>query len=133
VYPQQAREFCNGLDDDCDTTIDDGFNNDGDGFTTCGGDCNDSDETMYPGAPQLCDGKNNDCSSPGWPAVPANEANADGDGYRICAGDCNDLNNTVYPGAPQVCDGRNNDCSDRPPLSAGLRISIIKKRWPPTP
>ena len=40
---------------------------------------------VYPGAPQLCDGKNNDCSAPGWPAVPGNEVDADGDGFRVCA------------------------------------------------
>jgi glucose/arabinose dehydrogenase len=35
---------------------------DGDGFTVAQGDCNDLDPTVYPGAPDLCDGKNNDCS-----------------------------------------------------------------------
>jgi hypothetical protein len=30
-----------------------------DGFTTCGGDYNDNDATVYPGAPELCDNKDN--------------------------------------------------------------------------
>lgn len=34
---------------------------DGDGFTAAAGDCDDSDPTTFPGAPDLCDGKNNDC------------------------------------------------------------------------
>ena len=76
------------------------------------GDCNDQDDTMYPGAPQRCDGKNNDCNDPSWPAVPPDEANQDGDAYEICAGDCNDGDASVYPGAPQLCDGKNNNCSD---------------------
>ena len=85
---------------------------DGDGVTGTGGDCNDLDATTYPGAPQLCDGRNNNCSDPTWPAVPAGEANADGDAFRICQGDCDDTRASVYPGAPQLCDGINDNCAD---------------------
>ena len=106
-----ATETCNGIDDDCDTTIDEGFDLDGDAQTTCAGDCNDADPSVFAGAPQLCDGKNNNCSDPAYPAVPANEANPDGDGFRLCNGDCNDADASIYPGAPQLCDGKNNDCS----------------------
>ena len=35
---------------------------DGDGFTPGEGDCDDADATTYPGAPDLCDGADNNCS-----------------------------------------------------------------------
>ena len=35
---------------------------DGDGFTS-DVDCDDNDDTVYPGAPELCDGKDNDCNT----------------------------------------------------------------------
>jgi hypothetical protein len=38
-----------------------GSDNDGDGFTATEGDCDDDDRNVYPGAPEICDLKDNDC------------------------------------------------------------------------
>ena len=41
----------------------DDIDNDGDGFTECGGDCDDNDDTVYPGAIDICDdGVDNNCN-----------------------------------------------------------------------
>ncbi len=57
-----AAEICNGIDDNCNGTIDEGFDADADGFTVCGGDCNDGDATVNPAATEVCaDGIDNNC------------------------------------------------------------------------
>lgn len=45
---------------------------DGDGFASTT-DCDDTDPMVFPGAPQFCDDKNNDCLHPSWPDLPAAE------------------------------------------------------------
>ncbi|HEY3175328.1 MAG TPA: FG-GAP-like repeat-containing protein [Candidatus Polarisedimenticolia bacterium] len=97
------------------------FDADGDGYGLVGNaeclgglttDCDDTSMSVYPGAPQVCDGVNNDCSAPGWPSLAGtNEVDGDGDLRTTCEGDCDDVHASVFPGAAQVCDGLNNDCS----------------------
>ncbi len=54
-------ELCNAWDDDCDGSVDEGFDEDSDGTTTCAGDCNDADAAVHPGARDGADGIDNDC------------------------------------------------------------------------
>ena len=78
---------------------------DGDGVPDVS-DCEPLDPSVFPGAPELCDGKDNDCD--GW--LPSEELqDGDGDSSVACE-DCDDGDATVFPGAPPLCDGLDNDC-----------------------
>jgi len=64
VYPGNTEVAGNGKDDDCDGVVDDGkstSDSDKDGKSVAAGDCDDTQATVYPGAPELLDGRDNDC------------------------------------------------------------------------
>ena len=101
---------------------------DGDGFEASE-DCDDSNDTVYPGADEQCDGIDSDCDGELDNGVTTVfYADSDGDGYgnpnittEACAApdgfvangsDCDDAESSAYPGAEERCDGIDNDCNE---------------------
>ena len=131
IHPD-ADEVCDGIDNDCDELIDDDdpdladvptwyLDNDGDGYgileatwNTCSapegyvdeaGDCDDDDDTVYPGATE------DDCTDPtDYDCDGLTEyEDEDGDGWAACV-DCDDEDPAIHPEAEEYCDGIDNDC-----------------------
>jgi hypothetical protein len=157
-----TQELCNGQDDNCNGQTDEENaagctvfykDNDGDSYgvtsdTKClcnaaekytanrGGDCNDADNSVNPGALETCNGKDDNCNGQTDPEGAHGCQNRwidwDRDGYGLTGttpkclcmsqfingvpyfgtqiGDCNDVDKTVYPGAPERCDNQDNNC-----------------------
>ncbi len=91
-------------------------------------DCDDDDRFTYPGAPEICDGKDNDCDDQVDEGVQeVFYSDADGDGFGdpdspvlACepgqglvadSNDCDDSDPERNPSAAETCDGLDNNCN----------------------
>jgi MYXO-CTERM domain-containing protein len=129
-------EVCDGVDNDCLGGVDELFDVDGDGVTSCGvdgvigssdDDCDDNDATLFPGNPELCDGLDNDCNGLS-DFDPAGEVDGDGDGSPSCI-DCDDTDAANSPLSPELCDGVDNDCNGDADLDVGLESDGDGDGW----
>jgi hypothetical protein len=111
---------------DCETGDPAAHDRDDDGYTTCGGDCDDDNEAVNPSGTEVLDGVDNDCDGAADDGTRGSDD--DGDGYceaptscfgsGILPGDCNDGDDRVNPGNDEDCpgdgavclDGLDNDC-----------------------
>jgi hypothetical protein len=101
---------------------------DGDGFTDCAGDCDDTDGSIFPGATETCDGVDEDCDgtidnspSDGTTFYADSDSDGYGDsgsttvacsvptGFVADDTDCDDSDSAVNPGATEVCDSAATD------------------------
>ncbi|MGA1864637.1 MAG: MopE-related protein, partial [bacterium] len=81
---------------------------DKDGFTTCDGDCDDSDPAVNPMAKEICDFRDNDCDG-----MIDEGFDADKDGFTTCGGDCDDFNPKINPKAKEICNGIDDNCDGK--------------------
>ncbi len=125
-HPGADESDCTDFNDyNCDGSVS-YADADGDGFAACE-ECDDANATVYPGAEEICDGKDNDCNGEvdeGMTTTFYQDRDGDGfgdpdfptaactppAGYVEDAGDCDDQSPEVYPMADEICDGKDNDC-----------------------
>lgn len=90
VINKGAVEACDGIDNNCSSVLDEGCDDDDDGYCDAGmsyassasciqGDCDDTDKARNPGATEVCNTKDDDCDG---------KTDVAGGGSSVCASMC---------------------------------------------
>jgi hypothetical protein len=96
----------------CEGSVLDDWDADADGWTSCGGDCDDADPTANPSEVERAgNGNDDDCDGEIDEAANPAGTDDDGDGWSEIDGDCDDEDVDVSPTVLEIANSKDDDCN----------------------
>ncbi len=108
--PEHELEV-SAVGNDCEASVLSDWDDDGDGWTSCGGDCDDGDDSVSPSALEIANGQDDDCDGEVDEEGNPPGSDDDADGSSEDEGDCDDADPQVGPHASESIDQVDNDCN----------------------
>jgi len=100
------------IGNDCTASVDTSWDEDEDGWSSCGGDCNDLNSLINPSQPEIVGNQiDDDCDNEIDEAPNSVNDDLDKDGYTEDSGDCDDANDQIHPGATEALNQIDDDCN----------------------
>ena len=97
------------LGNDCENSKHEDWDQDGDGWRSCLGDCDDTDPEVHPGAFEVINNKDDNCN--GTKDEDFDETlDQDFDGFSPADGDCYEGDPNINPGMEETLNGYDDDC-----------------------
>ena len=97
------------IGNNCEETQHEDWDEDGDGWRSCLGDCDDTNPDVNPGAEEIVNNRDDNCNGEKDEVLDPNE-DLDFDGYSLYEGDCLEGDPNVSPDIEEIPNGIDDNC-----------------------